>query len=305
MDAPVPRSKVPLLGLILLILVSVVTGVVVGGIVAAVDVYLHFYLILVFAIFMGAIAGGAVALAARLGRVRSGAIAVIFAFITGLIMYGSYWYGNYLLLKQQVYEKSPETNRLKLDAELDLFFAGETGQPGFVGFVMYSAKKGISITSTNNISSSTRTNDLTLVGPVAYGYWVVEILIILGVGAAAAAKVSNMPFCDRDNRYFITQNLGRVPKDSADQFMLMAKAGDWSGAMLLIDRSRGKVTYPYLEVKVEKCPACNTNPLPLSVVRKISSKKNAEKVIFKATVTPAQYSELAGVPVDPVPVSAY
>jgi hypothetical protein len=304
MDAPVARSKVPILGLILLILFSVVIGIAIGALVAAIRVYAHFYLVLAFPIFMGALAGGAISAVAKVGKVRSGAVAIFFGLLAGIIMYGTYRYGQYFLEKQQFYNDHPKVDRAQLDVAIDESLKDETGQAGFIGYIISTAKDGIRIVPTSSATSSSSSSNLVLSGPLAYGYWVVEILIILGVAAATAGKSASVPFCDRDGRFFATQNVGRVPKDSADQFMLMAKAGDWQNATLLLDRSRSKVNYPYLEVRVDKCPACNTNPLPLSIVRKMSSKKNTDKVIFKATLTPTQYGDLVGVPVDPLRVIA-
>ena len=304
MDAPITRSKVPLFGLILLIFVSVAGAVAIGAITAAIERYLHFYLILVFALIEGLLAGGVVVLAMRVGKVRSKFVAVIFGILAGLITYGTYWYGDYYLFKQQVANDRSGSSRQQSDELVDTIFKTETGQPGVVGFLMYQAKEGFGITSSSYAGSSARTTDLTLQGTTAYGYYAVELLAICLIAAAAAFRAAGTPFCERDNRFFTTKLVGRIPKDSADQFMTMARVGDWRGASMLLEKSKSKMRYPYLEIQAQRCPACNTNPVPVSVTRKQGSRKSAQKVVFKTTLTPEQYGDFAGIPLETIPAMA-
>src|SRR5579859_4001168 len=96
----VTRSKVPLMGFILLILVTIITGAVVGGIVAASAFYVV-YVIFAFPALMGLIAGGAISRAAKMGKVRSVGMITLFAILTGLLMYGVYRYGEYIFFRQK------------------------------------------------------------------------------------------------------------------------------------------------------------------------------------------------------------
>src|SRR5258706_7141484 len=229
MDAPITRSKVPLFGLILLIFVSVAGAVAIGAITSAIETYLLFNLNIVFALIEGMLAGGAVVLAMRVGKVRSKFVAVIFGILAGLITYGTYWYGDYYLFKQQVANDRSGSSRQQSDELVDTFFKTETGQPGVVGFLMYQAKEGFGITSSSYAGSSARTTDLTLQGTTAYGYYAVELLAICLIAAAAAFRAAGTPFFGRDERLFLNKNLGRGPKNTAGHVFMMVTAGEFGG----------------------------------------------------------------------------
>src|SRR5260221_9248581 len=217
MDAPITRSKVPLFGLILLIFVSVAGAVAIGAITAAIERYLHFYLILVFALIEGLLAGGAVVLAMRVGKVRSKFVAVIFGILAGLITYGTYWYGDYYLFKQQVANDRAGSSRQQSDELVDTFFMTETGQPGVVGFLMYQAKEGFGITSSSYAGSSARTTDLTLKETTAYGYYAVELLAICLISVASAFRAAGTPLFQPGQHLFLTQNNVRILKKISDE----------------------------------------------------------------------------------------
>src|SRR5258708_3869731 len=294
------RSKVPLMGVILLIQVAVVTAAVVGAAVAAIRYYLV-YAILAFPAIMGFLAGGAISRAAKIGRVRSVGVVTLFAVLTGLLMYGIYRYGDYFLTRQYVYNVAVDRGYTKtltpeqIQTKIDDYFVQEGGAPGFIGFVNYNAKLGEGIRLSSSYSSSnTSPLTFTLTGTAAWIYWGVEILLIVGLAAVTARKAVNIPFCEKDSRYFANVILGRVPRESADQFLMQAKASNWRAAAALIAPGRGKVVYPYLAVVVQKCPDCNTNDAPLKVVRKLSSRSKSDRTVLTATLTPAQYDDLSG-----------
>ncbi|HLY24919.1 MAG TPA: hypothetical protein VKQ72_01180, partial [Aggregatilineales bacterium] len=208
-----------------------------------------------------------------------------------------YRYGLYFLVRQEIYNVAVSRGYTpdQIQQKLDDYFIQEGGAPGFIGFVNYSAKVGEGLRLTSSYSSSnTSPATITLTGTLAWIYWGAEILLVTGLAAYQARKAVNVPFCDKDNKYFASVNLGRVPRESADQFLTQAKAGNWSTAAAMIGSPRGKVIYPHLAVVAQKCPDCNTNPVALKVVRKLSSRSSSDRVVLKTTLTPAQYDELAG-----------
>ncbi|HLY27520.1 MAG TPA: hypothetical protein VKQ72_14345, partial [Aggregatilineales bacterium] len=176
------------------------------------------------------------------------------------------------------------------------------GSSDFIGFLNFSAKEGegISFTSGYTSTSASNADTLALTGTAAWIYWAAEILGIALVAAFQARKGAKVPFCNTHNRFLTSVNLGRVPRESADQFMAHAKANNWSGTAALISPAGTRISYPYLAVVAQKCPDCNSNNVPLKVVRKISSRSNSDRIVYKATLTPAQYGDLSGAPQNPM-----
>jgi hypothetical protein len=291
-------SSVPILGLLLLIIVTVIVAVVVGIGVGLLSQL--FYLIILMPLGMGAIGGWAIAWAVRQGRVRSGFIALIFGLLVGLGIYGIYRYTEYFMFQQEVRQVARERQSTLTDAQIELAINDqlieEVGQSGFVGFTLLRAKEGESIKLGRTGSSGT---PIKLSTPLTWGYWGIELLVIAGIAAAMGWSAAQDKFCDNDSKFFTTRSLGLVAGANADAFVGAVRANDLNTARNYI--SRQSSGYPYLEVKVTKCPSCNTNPVELEVFRKVNSKSN-ESAYLKQTLTPEQFTALEGgssLPVSP------
>jgi hypothetical protein len=288
------RSSVPIFGLILMVLAAVVGGVIIGGIVAFVSQF--FYLILLMPVLMAAAGGWIMKQAVMMGKVRSGAIAFFFGILIGLIIYGTYRFGEYYVERQKAHAELVEqfgsqVNSARIDEALDELFLERTGKTGFIGYTLFKAQEGESIRFGRSTSSSGGLN-ITLPESLTWIYWLVELLVIAGGAGFMAASVSSEPFCEQDGKFFTKRSLGRVQKEQADAFMTAAKAGDWSQVRSLISPAVGKPVYPYLEVFASKCPNCNTNPVELTAVRKMNSKSSNDMNVLKSTLTPEQYAVL-------------
>ncbi len=300
------RSKAPIMGIILVALAAIVVAVVVGVAAAAIKTYLGIYLIIVFPLVMAFVLAWTINKVAKIGKLRSGGAVVVLAVLAGLLMYGTYRYAEYVFFKQQLYQTTLTQVTIKAGKPLtadqinkfNTAFDSELQKDEtvgtFLGFVQATAKEGVGIHFGNSATNTSGGLNFTLSEPLTWVYWALEILAICGVAAASANKGAKDLFCEKDNRFFATQNLGRVDKASADQFMALAKAGDWHGANALIDSSKSKPVYPYLAVSLQKCPACNTNSIPLKVVRKLSSKSSTDKIVLNTTLSPVQYDSMTG-----------
>src|SRR5258708_18969096 len=296
------RSKAPIMGIILVALAAIVVAVVVGVAAAAIKTYLGIYLIIVFPLVMAFVLAWTINKVAKIGKLRSGGAVVVLAVVAGLLMYGTYRYTEYVFAKQIIYQAAltqftENLGHAPTAAQLNALndaYTQEESISTFPGFVKATAQEGVGIHFGNSATDTSGGLNFTLSEPLTWVYWALEILVICGIAAASTRKATSALFCEKDNRFFVTQNLGRVDKASADQFMALAKAGDWRGASALIDNSKGKPVYPFLAVSLQKCPACNTNPVPLKAVRKLNSKSSTDKIALSTTLTPAQYDDLTG-----------
>jgi hypothetical protein len=296
------RSSVPIMGLILMLIAAVVGGVIIGGVVAGVSMF--FYLIILMPLLMAAAGGWVMTQAIKMGKVRSRTVALIFGLLIGLIIYGTYRYGEYLIvgrpaIKQVFIDKAKElgvsdqVNDAKVEELIDQGMKEQTGQTGFIGYTILKAQVGEHVRFGRTTGSSGGIN-FTLSEPLTWGYWLIELLVVVGGAALTSASVASEPYCEQDGKFFVKRSLGRVQKEQADQFMAAAKAGDWvlARGFIMPSTGKGKAVYPFLDVMVSKCPSCNTNPVPLNVVRKMSSKNSGDLNVLKTTLTPEQYSRL-------------
>lgn len=245
------RSKLPLLSLPLLIIGTLISGIGVGVLLfySAKVVYLIFASIIIAA----ALAGLVLMLFVKVGKVRAGRVALVFGALAGLLTYGTYWYLDYSdvreLFRQDIYREEPKADPVLVEQAIDDFFREETGSDGIVGYALLAANEGMTIT---RASSSSDTGGFTLSRELTMGYWVLEILIALGVPAGIVLGQTNQPFCEETNRWLTFTKLGHVPKDSFDTFLDALQAGDFrqAGSYMQAKQTRG---LPRLTIHGGRC----------------------------------------------------
>ena len=82
-------------GFILLLVLTIISAAALGGILFALDYYLHFYLVLIFPMAAGAIAGGLLVRGVYTAKVRSPLVAGIVGLLCGVLMFGVYHVASY------------------------------------------------------------------------------------------------------------------------------------------------------------------------------------------------------------------
>ncbi|MBI1276923.1 MAG: hypothetical protein GC179_02215 [Anaerolineaceae bacterium] len=193
-------------GFFLLLVLAVISAAALGGVLFALDYYLHFYLILLFPMFAGAIAGGLLARGVYTAKVRSPIVAGLVGLICGILMYGVYHVASYYVgFRSDVRDSIAQRNGETLsDADLDKFIDAnlekEVGDTGIVGYLKYTAKEGITITNTSSYSS-TKSSD-TLKGDLVWGYFAVEILLAGLFAAFIAGRAAGEPFDEDANEWY-------------------------------------------------------------------------------------------------------
>ncbi|MBI5927936.1 MAG: hypothetical protein HY862_01395 [Chloroflexi bacterium] len=109
------------------------------------------------------------------------------AVLMGLVLYGTLWVEKYVYAMSQYRAElrtvaEEENIGLELDNKtankvINAFFEDETGQRGFIGYVLVEAKDGMTITPQRaTVGSRQETN---IGQPLTILYWIIEILIIL------------------------------------------------------------------------------------------------------------------------------
>lgn len=251
-EETVSRSKLPIFGLILLVIMSVGGGIAVGALLGFTARFV--YLIFASIIIAAALGGWVLMLAVRVGKVRSGAAVVLFGVIMGALIYGTYRYVEYMdfreAVRQEIYAEEPSADPQLVEEFIDIdFLKAETGSEGFMGFTALQAEEGMTVTRTSDTSDS---GGITLSKELTIGYWVLEILIALGVGTGIALGQTNQPFCESTNKWLKYQKMGQVPKEAIDSFMSAVQQGDFGQAGTYL-QSKNPKGLPKLIVESGRC----------------------------------------------------
>jgi hypothetical protein len=225
-----PSGKVPASGYLKMSLAAIAGGSFIGGLTHLISQL--FYLIILFPIGIGVLGGCFIAVSINSGKVRNPLVAGMFALVTGFSIYGSTNYLDYVRFRHDTIaeiKKDVEFKTANPDDEIDNFLKNETNNDGFIGFVKYRAKQGVSIgrigRSENNI------------GEVAtWIYWLVELSIIQLILVLIAKEVAKQPFCEScDAWYKEEEPIGTVTEALANQFLDLLNNDRFAEAGQLID----------------------------------------------------------------------
>lgn len=242
-------------GFILLLLLAVIGATAMGGILFALDYYLHFYLILVFPMFAGAIAGGLLARGVYSAKVRSPLIAGLVGIICGVLMYSVYhvasYYVGFRTDMRQVYVKNvgKEPTDAEFDSELDALLQDEVGDKGFVGYLKLTAKEGITITSTSSYTSTSKGE--TLKDNLVWGYYGVEILLAALFAAFIAGRAAGEPFDEDANEWYGPPMLFATTTTKSRKDLVNAlKDGNFQQAGTLLTQQ--DIKYPRIDMNIRR-----------------------------------------------------
>jgi hypothetical protein len=240
--------------IILMLIVALATGAVIGGILWAIDYFTGFYLVIAFPIFAGFLAGGALTLVIKSGKVRSPLIAGLCAVVAAGIMFGVYHFGSYLAFRNEVRQMILDEGYTLTEAELDEIINDEfrfvTGDTGFLGFMKYIAAEGFTISRTTATSSS---SGIEIKDTLAWVYWGAEILIAAAIAASVAAKQAGEPFDEEAGQWYgPVTSIGRASAKSRKELVSALKNGDYDTAGRLL--TTGEIKGNVLDVGVRRSP---------------------------------------------------
>lgn len=243
----------------LLFVVVVISGLLVGGIVAFISQF--FYLIFLFPLLMGAGAAFVMATGVRGLKIPHASLAVLAALVLCIVLYTSLHYGQYLLFIQQAHadvaQELGSIDAASIDELLDLFLLEETGATGFVGYMLLQVDSGFEVGRTTSSTS------LPVSGSMIWIYWLIEFAVIAGMAALAAVGASSKTFCHACEEWYTSQRLGSVARESATQFLQAVQMDDFRQAHDMVQTEMTPT--PSLEVYLRRCPSCESSELHLAV----------------------------------------
>jgi hypothetical protein len=298
-------------GIVFLIVAAIAGGVAIGLITYFVSTLI--YLIVLFPIIMGLLAGSIISGAVILGKVRNPMIAMLFGVLIAVVLYGTYRYAEYEFGFRddareeflQVLRDTADSNGIvatdeELEALLDEVVQGEavgdyllreeTGSTGIVGFVKLSAQEGVTITSTR--STSPNETGLTLKDTVAYIYWLVEFAVIAGIAMSMARSRATTPFSEETREWYGKgEYLGTVPPQAVQPLIELLQQGNYGQAAQHINRG-GNRPVPRTDVMVQRCSSPTADMLLL--VNNVTQGRNGEQrsAIKKGLISPSEFDTI-------------
>ncbi len=284
-----PSNKVTNAGFAWLLGSSILSGVTIGGIAGFISLWV--YLIVLFPAVMGLFGIGAMSIAIRQGKVRNPAIATVFGGLTGLIIFTSIHAVKYQQFKQLASESiTQEAGRLndsQMSQVIDRYLQQQTGSTGFVGYVKYEAKLGVTI-----IKAGTKGGNIGEMG--TWIYWITELGVVSVWIAMSAYSSAKEPFCENCNQWYGgKERLGNVNPQLSTNFLNLLESDNFSEAGKLVDPLQG-VYAPSLEVYLQRSPSPSSfSDLLLTVSdTSLDDKGNLQlKEVTQGLISLSQYSK--------------
>jgi len=281
-------------GFILLLVLAIIAGAALGGIMFALDYYLHFYLILLFPLVGGAIAGGLLARGVYTSKVRSPFVAGLIGLLCGVLMYGVYHAASYYIgfrtdmRAAYVKNAGEEPTDAQFNKALDELLQEDVGDTGIMGYLKETAKEGITITSTSSYGSSSSTD--TLKGNLVWGYYGVEILLAGFIAAGIAGAAAGQPFDeDAGEWYGPAMFFASAGKKSRKELLNALKVGDFQQAGALLTQQ--DIKYPRINMNIRRSRS-GSNTQDVFVQLTYNTRRNRPNNLKKGVITTSDFESL-------------
>jgi hypothetical protein len=286
-----PSGVIPPLGLLLLAAAVLVGGAVIGVAVSFLSNFV--YLILVFPMGMGLAGGALLAAAVRAGKVRSPVAAMVAGVLLALVIYGSLWTTDYLQLRTNEVDsflaETPTVERAKVEQLFDQFLITETGQSGFLGYVLLQDQAGVSIGRVGSADN----NSFNLGSTFSWVYWALELALILWFCITNGRKPAYEPFCEDCNTWFAKPNLaGTLGVSRQKEALGLIESSNF---LKLGEEMQQNPAVPNLGFYLAICPQTCANSEAFFAVRlqKRDSRGNVTtKDIARGMISPIQLADL-------------
>ena len=230
-------------------------------------------IVFLYPIIMGIANGNMIAEIIQKARIRKTAQLLVISILLAAAMYGSYHYCRYLGFQLRASLEIFEGFSAATEAEnlgvtktfLDYALEEETGHSGFIGYMLYEAKQGVSI------GRLTRSSSVNL-GPVlTWLYWLIEFAIILGLTIQKGWKLIHVAFCKScGTRFGSEKHLGGTIAANESRVLDLVRQKDFVELQKLMEPN---AELPSLEVYFQGCQACGNSQSQLVVRHAFQSAK--------------------------------
>jgi hypothetical protein len=244
------------------------------------------YLIFVSVILAAALAGSVAVIAVAVGKIRNNLVAFILGALIGLTMYGTYRVAEYLdflqVSKDEIRAGDSSYSDADMDRVIEFVLRSETGDAGFIGFTKYMAQEGFSVTRATSSSST----GIDIKDGLAWGYWGLEVLIVVFTGGLMAITKSKMPYCTEESRWLKYKISGEVIQPNLDYFMGAFKNNDLRAAAQMLQPMNNKSPLPKLLLEVGRCNDQTPDGIvKITLVSKNAKNQTSSQVLFDGDVS--------------------
>lgn len=247
-----PRSKAPVGGVLLTLIAAVLSAVGFGVLAAIVARYIS--LVFVSALFAAALIGVPIVLSIRFGKVRAAGLVAVIGLLAGAGGYAVQRYVEYLDFRATLQVEARAANKSLSDADIDrgidIILEQETSQTGIIGYLSLMAQEGLQISDVGESSSSS--DGITLEGPLVWGFWGFELLVMAITPAFMARKRAQEIFCEDENKWLVFETIGYVGKESQMAFSTALRENNYAQAGTLIKLKR-RQKKPMYHVTIARC----------------------------------------------------
>lgn len=285
------QSASPLVDFLVVTLFAILGGIVFGVITRYISNY--FWLLILFPIIVGFIAGFFYALGIEVFRVRSAGAVVVAGLLMGLFIYLTSFYLQYLEFMESLREfMAGYDDPILLDHDLFHMNAQKGEELGFWDYLRLRADEGFSIGKIGR-------RGIPVSGVFAWLYWLIEAGLSGFVIAGAGLGVRNRPFCEKCQDWYQSGTLlGSVAPEQMPAFGQAIEQGNYeqAGALIQPDYS-GPLR---LDVYLARCKN-SAQELVLRVDQiettrdKANKEKTAKKELWRREIAPgyAQFFSLS------------
>lgn len=223
-------------GLILGLIVGVFLSVAVGLVSFAFATFVV-YLVPIHPLAVALIAAGVSAVVMRIGKVRSLLLGMLLGALIGALIYGvsrAAEYGYAVYQEAQTYagkESDLLANWGVAQRDIDRLLERQTGQGGVIGYVLFSAEQGMTISRFS--ATSTSSGGIVLDRNLTLIYFGLELLGTVPGGVLGAAAVARQPFHPKEKRWVRDQDFrlfGTVDLRARHDFTTALEQSDFARA---------------------------------------------------------------------------
>jgi hypothetical protein len=222
----------------------------------------------------GALLGGLLALAVKMGKCRNPRMAIACGVVGGLLLFSTYLFSNSLRARQQYIEigslfisTAKITDRAGKPMQMSPEQAREalsqryTPLSFFPTYLRMNAASGVTLKGSRSSSSSA--GGMTIKGT---WYWLLlaaELGLVMLAAAAIAQSTSAARFCERCDEWWKTSTVHKTHPDLGEELVARATAGDWQGMRAVVsDKKTNEKNYCH--IVLSRCPKCSDGTVAIN-----------------------------------------